>query len=114
MSDYSVAQREEADDFMAEYPGFGELRSFGGAVCTPSRSPFRMALAAIQGLNAKVDEAIKARDATIAEQARDLAAQREELAQIREHAQAEMALLRRTLDALLARLPSDARMAQAH
>jgi mannose-6-phosphate isomerase-like protein (cupin superfamily) len=31
-SDYSVAAREEALDFMAEYPGFGELRSFGGAV----------------------------------------------------------------------------------
>ncbi len=30
--DYSVARREDADDFMAEYPGFGELRSFGGAV----------------------------------------------------------------------------------
>ena len=31
-TDYSVAKREEAEDFMAEYPGFGELRSFGGAV----------------------------------------------------------------------------------
>ena len=31
-SDYSVAKREEAQDYMAEYPGFGELRSFGGAV----------------------------------------------------------------------------------
>lgn len=30
--DYSVAKREEAEDFMAQYPGFGELRSFGGAV----------------------------------------------------------------------------------
>ena len=32
MSDYSVAEREQAQDFMAKYPGFGELRSFGGAV----------------------------------------------------------------------------------
>ena len=32
MSDYSVAEREQAEDFMAKYPGFGELRSFGGAV----------------------------------------------------------------------------------
>ena len=31
-SDYSVAQRDEAEDFMAKYPGFGELRSFGGAI----------------------------------------------------------------------------------
>ena len=31
-SDYSIAAREDAQDFMAEYPGFGELRSFGGAV----------------------------------------------------------------------------------
>jgi mannose-6-phosphate isomerase-like protein (cupin superfamily) len=31
-TDYSVAQREEAEDYMAEYPGFGELRSFGGAI----------------------------------------------------------------------------------
>ncbi|MDX6588550.1 MAG: Mannose-6-phosphate isomerase [Solirubrobacterales bacterium] len=31
-SDYSIAKREEAQDYMAEYPGFGELRSFGGAV----------------------------------------------------------------------------------
>ena len=30
--DYSVAEREQAEDYMAEYPGFGELRSFGGAV----------------------------------------------------------------------------------
>jgi len=31
-TDYSVAKRDEAEDYMAEYPGFGELRSFGGAV----------------------------------------------------------------------------------
>jgi quercetin dioxygenase-like cupin family protein len=31
-SDYSVAKREDAEDYMAAYPGFGELRSFGGAV----------------------------------------------------------------------------------
>jgi len=30
-TDYSVAKREEAEDFMSKYPGFGELRSFGGA-----------------------------------------------------------------------------------
>jgi mannose-6-phosphate isomerase-like protein (cupin superfamily) len=32
MSDYSVVEREQAVDFMAEYPGFGELRSYGDAV----------------------------------------------------------------------------------
>ena len=31
-SDYSIAAREDAQDYMAEYPGFGELRSFGDAV----------------------------------------------------------------------------------
>ena len=30
-SDYSVARREDAEDMMAQYPDFGELRSFGGA-----------------------------------------------------------------------------------
>lgn len=28
MSDYSVAKREEAIDFMADYPGFGEMRHY--------------------------------------------------------------------------------------
>jgi mannose-6-phosphate isomerase-like protein (cupin superfamily) len=31
-SDYSVTEREQAQDYMAEYPGFGELRSYGGAL----------------------------------------------------------------------------------
>ncbi len=31
-SDYSIAAREDAEDYMKDYPGFGELRSFGGAV----------------------------------------------------------------------------------
>ena len=31
-SDYSIATREDAVDYMADYPGFGELRSFGGAI----------------------------------------------------------------------------------
>lgn len=31
-ADYSVAAREDAVDYMAEYPGFGELRSYGGAL----------------------------------------------------------------------------------
>jgi len=31
-SDYSIAEREQAQDYMADYPGFGELRSFGGAL----------------------------------------------------------------------------------
>lgn len=30
--DYSVATREEAEDYMANYPGFGELRSFGSSL----------------------------------------------------------------------------------
>lgn len=31
-TDYTVAQRAEATDFMAEYPGFGELRSYTAAL----------------------------------------------------------------------------------
>jgi mannose-6-phosphate isomerase-like protein (cupin superfamily) len=33
-SDYSVAESGEATDLMEAYPGFGELRSFGGALAT--------------------------------------------------------------------------------
>jgi mannose-6-phosphate isomerase-like protein (cupin superfamily) len=32
MADYRVASREEAIDFMEEYPGFGEMRSFTDAL----------------------------------------------------------------------------------
>lgn len=32
MSGYKVVPREEAVDFMAEYPGFGEMRSFTDAM----------------------------------------------------------------------------------
>ncbi len=32
MSDYAIVTREEATDLMADYPGFGELRSFGGTL----------------------------------------------------------------------------------
>jgi mannose-6-phosphate isomerase-like protein (cupin superfamily) len=32
--DYTVAERGEAADLMAEYPGFGELRSYGAALET--------------------------------------------------------------------------------
>ena len=84
-----------------------------------------VALAAIQGLNAKVDATIKARDATIAMQARELVAQRErhdaelaavrrEIAHLREQAQGELAALRHTVEVLLARTTGDARLAQAH
>ena len=31
-SDYSITEREQAQDYMAEYPGFGELRSYGGTL----------------------------------------------------------------------------------
>ena len=30
MSDYTRVQREQADDWMAEYPSFGEMRSYTG------------------------------------------------------------------------------------
>ena len=30
MSDYTVAEREDAPDFMAQFPGFGEMRIFTG------------------------------------------------------------------------------------
>lgn len=33
-NDYSVTTRDEATDYMVEYPGFGELRSYGGALDT--------------------------------------------------------------------------------
>jgi mannose-6-phosphate isomerase-like protein (cupin superfamily) len=32
MADYRVASREEAIDFMEQYPGFGEMRSFTDAL----------------------------------------------------------------------------------
>jgi uncharacterized cupin superfamily protein len=32
MSDYTVARREEALDFMAQYPGYGEMLSYTGAL----------------------------------------------------------------------------------
>ncbi len=31
MSDYSIARRDDATDFMAEYPGFGEMRGYADA-----------------------------------------------------------------------------------
>jgi mannose-6-phosphate isomerase-like protein (cupin superfamily) len=34
MGDYSVAARDDAADWMAEYPGFGEMRSFTDACGT--------------------------------------------------------------------------------
>ena len=34
MADYSVAKREEAVDWMAEYPGFGEMRWYSDALGT--------------------------------------------------------------------------------
>jgi mannose-6-phosphate isomerase-like protein (cupin superfamily) len=35
MPDYSVTSREQAADWMADYPGFGEMRSYTGALgCT--------------------------------------------------------------------------------
>ena len=32
MSDYTIAEREDAFDFMAEYPGYGEMRSYTDAL----------------------------------------------------------------------------------
>jgi mannose-6-phosphate isomerase-like protein (cupin superfamily) len=32
MTDYTVAQRDQAIDYMAEYPGFGEMRSYTDAL----------------------------------------------------------------------------------
>jgi mannose-6-phosphate isomerase-like protein (cupin superfamily) len=32
MADYAVARREDAPDWMADYPGFGEMRSFTDAL----------------------------------------------------------------------------------
>jgi uncharacterized cupin superfamily protein len=34
MADYSVAKREEATDWMADYPGFGEMRWYSDALGT--------------------------------------------------------------------------------
>jgi uncharacterized cupin superfamily protein len=34
MSDYSIAARQEAVDYMAGYPGFGEMRWFSDALAT--------------------------------------------------------------------------------
>jgi hypothetical protein len=57
-----------------------------------------VAFAAMQGLNAKLDAAIKERDATIANQARELAVQ-----------QAEIAALNRAVEVLMARTTPGAR-----
>lgn len=32
MSDYTIVERQDAFDFMAEYPGYGEMRSYTGAL----------------------------------------------------------------------------------
>jgi mannose-6-phosphate isomerase-like protein (cupin superfamily) len=32
MSDYTIAERDDAFDFMAEYPGYGEMRSYTDAL----------------------------------------------------------------------------------
>jgi mannose-6-phosphate isomerase-like protein (cupin superfamily) len=43
MSDYSVASREEAADWMAEYPSFGEMRSYTDTLgCTGVAFTWRM------------------------------------------------------------------------
>lgn len=34
MSDYTVVTREQGTDYMAEYPGFGEMRSYTGALAS--------------------------------------------------------------------------------
>ena len=34
MAGYSVAQREQATDWMADYPGFGEMRWYSDALGT--------------------------------------------------------------------------------
>lgn len=33
-NDYTLATREDAIDYMADYPGFGEMRSYTGALST--------------------------------------------------------------------------------
>ena len=32
VSDFTLLHRDQADDWMAEYPGFGEMRSYGGGL----------------------------------------------------------------------------------
>jgi mannose-6-phosphate isomerase-like protein (cupin superfamily) len=34
MSDYTVVEREGAEDFMAQYPGFGEMRTYAPSLGT--------------------------------------------------------------------------------
>ena len=72
-----------------------------------------VALAAIQGLNAKLEAKLVERDATIAAQARDLEAQRAELAELRAKSTADTAELRRAVDVLLARMSIDSQVASS-
>ena len=39
MADYSISKRDDATDYMAEYEGFGEMRSYTEPPSEPSRSP---------------------------------------------------------------------------
>ena len=43
MSDYAITSREEAPDWMSEYPGFGEMRSYTDSLgCTTVAFTWRM------------------------------------------------------------------------
>ena len=44
MADYSVAKREEASDWMADYPGFGEMRWYSDALGTEQFATHKLPL----------------------------------------------------------------------
>jgi len=80
-----------------------------------------VALAAIQGLNAKVEALLAAKDreiaaleARIAEQQRAMVAQARELLRVRASHDGEVMELRRAVDVLLIRTSPEGRMAQSH
>jgi adenine/guanine phosphoribosyltransferase-like PRPP-binding protein len=66
-----------------------------------------VALAAIQGLNAKVESVVATKDT-------EITALKRELADLRASHQKELADLRLTVDALMARASRDGRVAAAH
>jgi hypothetical protein len=104
-----------AEDFSAAF-GLGRGDRYIATVDTDG-----VALAAIQGLNAKVEALLVAKDreiaaleARIAEQQRVVAMQSQELLRVRATHDVEVMELRRAVDVLLVRTSPEGRMAQSH
>jgi hypothetical protein len=104
-----------AQDFHAAF-GLGESDTMISSVDAQG-----IALAAVQGLNAKVESLLAAKDreiaaleARVAEQQRALAMQSQEIRRARATHEGEVADLRRAVDVLLLRTSPEGRMARSH